>query len=96
VKPREKKIGANLPLFMRRTDQKGKSACGHKKEVSTTVRLTPIGNRVPGYQEFLVAPNETIVGLVKNKKSYFGHGLAMIIGRDMFGCRLLNRKHLYL
>jgi hypothetical protein len=32
----------------------------------------------------------------KNKRSYLGHGLAMIIGRDMFGCRLLNKKHLYL
>jgi hypothetical protein len=29
-KPREK-IGANLPLFMRRTDQRDKSAHGHKK-----------------------------------------------------------------
>ncbi len=28
----------------------------------TTVRLTPIGNPVPGYQEFLVPPSETIVG----------------------------------
>jgi hypothetical protein len=32
----------------------------------------------------------------KNKKSYLGHGSVMIIGRDMFGCRLLNKKHLYL
>ncbi len=34
-----------------------------------TVRLTPIGNLVRGYQEFLVAPNETIVGLVKKIRS---------------------------
>ncbi len=62
-----------------------------------TVRLTPIGNLVPGYQEFLVALSETIVGLVKkNKKSFLGHGSALIIGGDMFGCRLLNKKHLYL
>jgi hypothetical protein len=61
-----------------------------------TVRLTPIGNPVPGYQEFLVAPSETIVGLVKKKKSYLGHGSLMIIGidQDTFGCRLLNKKHL--
>ncbi len=32
-----------------------------------TVRLTLIGNPVPGYQEFLVAPSETIVGLVKKE-----------------------------
>jgi hypothetical protein len=30
-----------------------------------TVRLTPIGNPVTGYQEILVAPNKLIVGLVK-------------------------------
>jgi hypothetical protein len=29
-----------------------------------TVRLTPIGNSVPGYQEFIVALIETIVGMV--------------------------------
>jgi hypothetical protein len=34
-----------------------------------TVRLTPIGNPVPGYQEFLVAPNETVAGLVKKIRS---------------------------
>jgi hypothetical protein len=57
-----------------------------------TVCLTPISNLVPGYQKFLVAPIKTIVGLVKNKKSYLGHGSAMIIVRDMFGCRLLNKS----
>jgi hypothetical protein len=34
-----------------------------------TVLLTPIGNPVPGCQEFLVAPNETIVGLIKKIRS---------------------------
>jgi hypothetical protein len=34
-----------------------------------TVHLTPIGNPVPGYQEFLVAPIETIVELVKKIRS---------------------------
>ena len=34
-----------------------------------TVRLTSIGNPVPGYQEFLVAHIETIVGLVKKIRS---------------------------
>jgi hypothetical protein len=63
----------------------------------TTVGLTPIGNPVPGYQEFLVALSETMVELVKkNKKSYLGNGSALIIGRNMFGCRLLNKMHLYL
>jgi hypothetical protein len=33
-------------------------------QIFSTVRLTSIGNPVPGCQEFLVAPNETIVGLV--------------------------------
>jgi hypothetical protein len=27
---------------------------------------------------------------------YLGHGLVMIIGQDMFGCRLLHKKKLYL
>ncbi len=36
---------------------------------TTTIRLTPIGNLVPGYQEFPVAPSETIVGLVKKIRS---------------------------
>ncbi len=60
-----------------------------------TVRLTPISNPVPGYQEFLVTPSETIVCRAgqKNKKSYLGHGWAMIIGWDMFGCRLLNKLY---
>ncbi len=30
------------------------------------VRLTSVGNPVPGYQDFHLAPMETIVGLVKN------------------------------
>ena len=34
-----------------------------------TVRLTPISNPVPGYQEFLVDFSETIVGLVKKIRS---------------------------
>jgi hypothetical protein len=55
-----------------------------------TIHLTPISNPVPGYQEFCVAPSETIVGLVKKKKSYLGNGSAMIIGQNMFGCRLLQ------
>jgi hypothetical protein len=54
----------------------------------STVRLTSIGNLVPGYQEFFVAPSKTIIELFKNKKPYFGHGVAMINGQDMFGCRL--------
>ncbi len=38
-------------------------------ETFPTVCLTPIGNLVFGYQEFLVAPSETIVGLVKKIRS---------------------------
>ena len=32
----------------------------------------------------------------KNNKSHSGHGLRMKITGDMFGLRLLNKKHLYL
>ncbi len=34
-----------------------------------TVHLTPIGNPVPGYQDFFVPLSETIVGLVKKIRS---------------------------
>ncbi len=65
----------------------------------STFDLTLIGIPVPGYEEFLVpAPNETTYCRAgqKNKNSYLGHGLAMNIGQDMFRCRLLIKKHLYL
>ncbi len=49
-----------------------------------TVRLTSIG-RVPGKQEFCLAPSETIVEQVKNKKSHLGHRLRMRTLGDMLG-----------
>jgi hypothetical protein len=64
------------------------------KEV--TVRLTSIGNPVPRNQEFCLAPIKTMVEQGKNKKSHSEHGLRMMISRDMFGLRLLNKKHLWL
>jgi hypothetical protein len=45
-----------------------------------TVRLTSVGNLLPPYQEFQIAPSKNIVGQVKKKKSYLGRGSAMIIG----------------
>ncbi len=45
-----------------------------------TVCLTLVGNQPAGYQEFQIAPSKTIVGKTKKKKSYLGHGSAMIIG----------------
>ena len=42
-----------------------------------TVCLTSIYYRVTGNQELLVAPSETFVRLLKNKKSQFGHCLIM-------------------
>ena len=42
-----------------------------------TVCLTSTGNPVPGKQEFCLAPSETIVGQVKNKKSHSGNRLRM-------------------
>jgi hypothetical protein len=44
------------------------SGLGHAT-ISDAVPLTPIGNPVPGYQELFVAPNESLVGLVKNIRS---------------------------
>jgi hypothetical protein len=35
--------------------------------VPHTVRLTSVGNLLPGYQEFQIAPNKTIVGQAEKK-----------------------------
>jgi hypothetical protein len=61
-----------------------------------TVHLTSTGNPVSGNQEFCLALSKTMVEQVKNKKSHLGHGLRIKTSGDMFGLRLLNKKHLYL
>jgi hypothetical protein len=61
-----------------------------------TVRLTSIGNPVPGNQELCLVSSKTMVEQVKNEKSHLEHGLRMKILGDMLGLRLLNKKHLYL
>jgi hypothetical protein len=44
-----------------------------------------------------VAPSKTIVGQAeKIEVSPGACGSVMIIGRDIFGCILINKKHLYL
>jgi hypothetical protein len=50
-----------------------------------TVCLTSTGNPVPGKQEFCLAPSETIVEQVKNKKSHSGHRLRTRTLGDMLG-----------
>ncbi len=61
-----------------------------------TVHLTSIGNPVPGNKEFRLVSSKTMVEQVKNEKSHSEHGLRMKTLGDMFGLRLLNKKHLYL
>jgi hypothetical protein len=67
------------------------------QDCSCAVHLTSVGILLPGYQEFQIAPSKTIVGQAEKNRSLpcLAHGSAMIIGRDIFGHILLNKKHIY-